>query len=358
MNNWTKGFRTRPAAWLVILIMLAAIGLCSCTGEDNSEKQPPVTANPPDESPDKNQQKPGPPDYQKLGVNELGQVMILMYHEIGQPEDEWCRTPENFRRDLATLYRKGYRLVSLNDYIDGQIDIPAGTSPVILTFDDGSGGQFRYKEDGTLDPDCAVAILEDFYRQHPDFGLEATFFIYYEHPFRQDEYIQDKLDYLVQKGFEIGNHTYTHQNLRTLSRDEAVHQLARHLERTQSYLPGYQVRSLALPYGAYPEPMDHIISGTEKKLSYYHEAILLVGANPAPSPFSKEFNPAALPRVRASEMYTDGVGLYDWLKIFEENPDLRYISGGDPHSLVIPSTLKERVREEAVIGKKIITYNK
>ncbi|HHX87311.1 MAG TPA: polysaccharide deacetylase family protein [Firmicutes bacterium] len=350
-------FLPGTAVWLGVLIALAGILFCSCTSGENLPGSPPVSSDPSEEFPVEDPEETEPPDYQELGVNELGQVMILMYHEIGQPEGEWCRTPDNFRQDLEALYREGYRLIPLNDFINGNISTPAGTSPAVLTFDDGSGGQFRYLENGTLDPDCAVAILEEFYRQHPDFGLAATFFIYYEYPFRQEEHIQSKLRYLAEKGLEIGNHTYTHANLRQLPPGEARRQLALHIKRTRDYLPGYQVRSLALPYGEHPDQMDYIISGTWEELSYYHEAILLVGANPAPSPFSNEFNPAALPRVRASEMFTSGVGMYDWLKILDEHPDRRFISDGDPDTVVIPSALEDQVREEAVAGKKVITYN-
>lgn len=355
MSTNARFFLPRTAIWLGILIVLAGVFFCSCTGGENTG-DPPNTGDPSEDPPDKDPGKTELPDYRELSVNELGQVMILMYHEIGHPESEWCRTPDNFRQDLDTLYRKGYRLISLNDFIDGNIDIPAGTSPVVLTFDDGSGGQFRYLENGTLDPDCAVAILEDFYRQYPDFGLAATFFIYYEHPFRQDEHIQSKLNYLAQKGLEVGNHTYTHENLRRLSPGEARRQLALHIRRTRDYLSGYQVRSLALPYGEHPDQMDYIISGTWEDISYYHEAVLLVGANPAPSPFSHDFNPAALPRVRASEMFTAGVGIYEWLEILDEHPDRRFISDGDPDTVVIPSTLEDQVREEATAGKEVITY--
>ena len=48
-----------------------------------------------------------------LPPNELGRVMILEYHKIDQPEERWTRTPENFRRDLETLYARGYRLKKL-----------------------------------------------------------------------------------------------------------------------------------------------------------------------------------------------------------------------------------------------------
>ena len=53
-----------------------------------------------------------------LPANELGRIMILEYHRIDYPEGRWTRTPENFRRDLETLYARGYRLVNLNALLD------------------------------------------------------------------------------------------------------------------------------------------------------------------------------------------------------------------------------------------------
>src|SRR5262249_6253916 len=73
-----------------------------------------------------------------LPPNPLGRVMILEYHKIDRPEGRWTRTPESFRRDLARFWERGYRLVALNDYLDGTVVLPRGTTPLILTFDDSS----------------------------------------------------------------------------------------------------------------------------------------------------------------------------------------------------------------------------
>ena len=56
-----------------------------------------------------------------LAPNELGRVMILEYHTVDQPEERWTRTPANFRRDLERLWERGYRLVALNDVLDGKM---------------------------------------------------------------------------------------------------------------------------------------------------------------------------------------------------------------------------------------------
>src|SRR5262245_63959990 len=147
--------------------------------------------------------------------------MILEYHRIDRPEGRWTRTPENFRRDLERLWERGYRLVSLGAFLDGAIALPRGTTPVILTFDDSSPGQFRLvarRDEWALDPECAVAILEDFERQHPEFGHVATFYVLpgADRPnrlFDQPELATHKLQYLASHGYEIGNHTLWHANL-------------------------------------------------------------------------------------------------------------------------------------------------
>ncbi len=348
---------SRKAALLLLLILLLTLSL-SCSKADDL-----VGASPEEEQDDKNSADPKKReetmDYEALGVNEVGEIMILMYHEIGEPESTWCRTPANFRKDLETLYAEGYRLISMNDLLDGHIDVPAGYSPVVLTFDDGTAGQFRYleKKGGpVLDPHCAVAILEEFYAAHPDFGLAATFYIFYETPFGQAEYIQEKLSYLDEKGFEIGNHGYNHGNLRRLSPKDARRELALQVKRTRGYLPGYNVRSLALPYGERPEEMSYILEDNFEGTAYRNDGVLLVGANPAPSPFSLDYDPGALPRVRASEIDTDGMGLYDWLERLRDNPERRYISDGDPATVAVPEERAEEIDRYRLGDKTLFPY--
>lgn len=114
-----------------------------------------------------------------LNPNELGEIMILMYHGIGQEESVWQRTPQNFRKDLEYMYQNGYRMISLNDYARGEIKTQAGFTPIILTFDDGRQNNFNLIDvegERVIDPDCAVGILEEFKSKYPDFNVTASFF--------------------------------------------------------------------------------------------------------------------------------------------------------------------------------------
>ena len=210
--------------------------------------------------------------------------MILEYHKIDLPEERWTRTPDNFRRDLQRLWERGYRLVGLNDYLDGRIALPKGTTPVILTFDDSSPGQFRYLEkngDWVVDPDCAVGILEQFEKDHPGFGRAATFFVLPgasppNRLFNQPDLVGKKLAYLKSRGFEIGNHTLWHANLAKYDEPTVRKQLLEAQEWVQKHLPGYRFRTLALPMGAYPKELGWAISGGLNGSAYRHDAILMV----------------------------------------------------------------------------------
>jgi len=290
-------------------------------------------------------------------ANELGRVMILEYHKIDHPEGRWTRTPGNFRADLQQLWEKGYRLVALNDLLDGKINVPAGTTPVVLTFDDSSPGQFRYLEKNgavEVDPDSAVGILEAFAREHPEFGLKATFYVLpaADPPnrlFNQPAYEGRKLQYLASRGFEIGNHTLWHANLSHYGEETVRKQLAEAQERIARYVPGYRLRTLALPMGAYPREIGWAVRGSVNGIAYQHDAILQVAGGAAPSRFSKSFDALRLPRIQAVESE-----ISYWLGYFDKHPEARFVSDGDPLTVTVPKGQREVVRHPLPQGLRIV----
>lgn len=304
-----------------------------------------------------------PIDLAEIQPNEAGEIMVLMYHHIKEPEAEWSRTPENFRKDLEVLYEKGFRPISLTDYVRGNITTKAGFTPVVLTFDDGNQNNFNMlqEEDGQwrIDPDSAVGILTEFHERHPDFPLEATFFINGGVPFGQPEWVDYKLNYLVENGMDIGNHTNTHVNFTSADQGVIESEIGSLIELVNTYLPDYQVNTLALPFGSKPrnqELFQHIVKSRWQGRDYENIAILEVGWDPYHSPYHQGFDPQRIRRVRASETKVDGVGMYDWLRAFEEGRRIRFISDGNPEIVTVPEKYADLL-DGAIEGRSLKTYS-
>lgn len=298
-----------------------------------------------------------------LKPNEAGQIMVLMYHNIGEEEAEWVRTAENFKKDLKTLYDKGYRPISLEDFVNNNINVEAGLTPIVITFDDGNQNNFNIIEkDGEkiVDPNCAVGILEEFNKENPDFSLNATFFVFGSNPFRQEELLEYKLNYLVEKGFHIGNHTLGHNDMSKIKDANEIQKvLGKQASFLESYIPDYKVNTYALSYGARPKDKTlcpYLQKGQYEGMTYENIAVLNVGWDPSVSPIDKSFDPYSIHRIRASETKVDGVGMYDWLAVFDKNPERRYISDGNPDIVTVPKKFEEKVDTEKLNGKELYIY--
>jgi len=281
-----------------------------------------------------------------LKPNEAGEIMILMYHNIGSEEKEWVRTPLNFRKDMETLYKKGYRPISLRDYVSGNITTEQGYTPVVITFDDGNLNNFEYLESGDINNESAVGLLIEFNEKHKDFPLEATFFLNGEQPFRQNSLILKKLSFIIDSGMDIGNHTKDHNSFKNVSAQEIQKQIgaqAQYLNKIL-YAENYEINTLALPFGERPKDAEitkYLASGRYNDVSYENIAIMNVGWNPGYSPYVKKFDNTSIPRIRASEMNVDNVGMYNYIDYFDRNPDEKFISDGVPGVITIPEEKEE-----------------
>ncbi len=293
-----------------------------------------------------------------LKPNESGKIMVLMYHNLGEQEDYFVRTPKNFRKDLETLYKKGYRPISLKDYVKGQIHTQAGYTPVVITVDDGMINNFCYEESGEIDPNCMVGILLSFHEEHLDFPIHTTFFATGSYPFGQEGMEKQKINFLLEHGMDLGNHTKGHEDLTHLSGKRLQETIGAQAAFLQSLSPEhYEIDTLALPYGSRPQKKEletYLREGTYGEFLYKNVAILDVGWDPWYSPFHQDFNPYGIHRITASEMGVEDVGLYDWIKYFDEHPEERFISDGNPEILTIPSSKKDIIQVPE--GMKLYAY--
>ncbi len=285
--------------------------------------------------------------------NELGRIPVLEYHLIEQREWRWGRNWDRFRRDLKTLYDRGYRPVTMVQVLDKKIDLPRGVSPVVFVFDDASPGQFSYiRRNGKLDidPHSAVGIWLDFNKTHRDWTPSAVFCVLPAaaagHAFFGDKGIDGqetawrfpKLQFLAQHGFEICNHTLWHANLGKYSDAFVQEQIARGQLAIDSAVPGYIVRTFALPLGVWPrnKPLAWQGSWTNPKngkiTRYHYDAVLEVAGGSTRSPYDPKFDPHHVNRV---ELF--GTALEHTLDALDKSgTNGRYVSDGDPKVVARP----------------------
>jgi hypothetical protein len=277
-----------------------------------------------------------------LPANELGLVPVIMHHEI-RPDrvGPYDQTPGEFRAELEQLWRDGYVPVRAEDLLHGHLDVPAGRSPVVLTFDDSTQYQFFYLPNGKIKPTTAIGVLLDFAKSHPGFRPAGTFYVLRE-PFAGVPEGPAMLRWLVANGFELGDHTYDHIPLNLLGSTDVQKEMVKGQDVIESAVPGYRIETMALPLGAIPHPASLAVSGSWKGQSYGPFGVMLVGAEPSPSPFARRFDPGAIPRIRSSHAGWSGARDFTasyWLDFLERNPQVRYVSDGDPSKITFPRSL-------------------
>lgn len=257
--------------------------------------------------------------------------MVVAYHAITVKDGRWERSPEGLRADLQALYERGYRPVNLVDMVAGKMDVPKGYSPVVITFDDGREGQFRYLagDDGRqkVDPQSAVGVMLAFNKEHPDWKLRATFYVG-DVPFQKADW-PEKLRFLAANGIEIGVHTMSHVSLARSSLETTIREIGGEVRRIASAVPGYSASTLALPGGELPAHPEAAVKGTFEGTPYEMKGTVLVGAGPAPAPTAKNFNPQRIPRIQAVDPSLKiDYALPFWIDYFDKHPELRYVSDG------------------------------
>jgi len=295
---------------------------------------------------------------QEIGANEFGLVPVLEYHKIGTPESQWTRTPANFRKDLELLKGAGFYPINLTDLESGAIEIPAGKSPVVLTFDDSSPGQFRMLDDGSVDPDSAVGIMQQAVKSG-GWAPKASFYVLLDvRPddnviFGQPDAQTQKLRDLVSWGYEVGGHTVTHLNLKKASLEESRKQLAVAAATIEKYVGGsYKVRTMSVPFGEYPKDDSLLASGEYDGMTYAYKAAVEVSGGSTPSPFTAGFRPLHIPRIQVT-----GSALQDMIDGFISSPELRYVSDGDPTAISAPKVLAEKLGEPlSDLGRPVVRY--
>jgi hypothetical protein len=244
----------------------------------------------------------------------------------------------------------------MTDVLDKKIqNLPKGISPVVLVFDDASPSQFRYAERGgklTIDPTSAVGILEDFSAKHSDWPRKAVFCMLpaaqVGRSFFGDKGIEgqktewryQKLQYLHKQGYELCNHTLYHARLDRAG-EKVQEFIARGDMAIDSAVPGYKVRTFALPLGMWPKQRNLAWQGSwtdpksKKTVRYDYDAVLEVSGNPNESPYDPKFDRHSVNR---QIMFKNALEA-TLNRLDKEGPAGRYVSDGDPSTVAKPSAI-------------------
>ncbi|MCW5941213.1 MAG: polysaccharide deacetylase family protein [Fimbriimonadaceae bacterium] len=271
-----------------------------------------------------NQATPAPepmPRATDRAANLQGDVLIVEYHKIAAAEARWDRSRARFRADLERFYKMGFRPVTVGQYLDGNMPLPPGASPIVFTFDDSHPSQFRLLKDGSVDPDCAVGIWRSFAEKHPDFPVRATFYVLPPTPWGQPKQLAAKYALLKEWGCELGSHTVTHTSLKKLDAEGVKRELAGAIDFIEA--AGFRCRTIALPYGIAPKDERLLRAFEYRGKRYAMEGALLVGANPARSPSASARDAFRLPRIQGIE---GDMGITYWLDRVEQGGVRPYVA--------------------------------
>ena len=259
-------------------------------------------------------------EFRGLG-DRMGRIPILEYHIVADTDGGmFTISRAKFKRDLELLYERGYRPITVAQLVAKDFsDVPPGMSPVVFTFDDASPEQFSYIErDGQLqiDSTSVIGMWLEFQKTHPDWKSRATFCLLpaaeQGHSFFGDkpqfrgqkpEWRFKKVRWLADQGFELCNHTLWHAQLSKYDDAFVQEQIARGHVAIDSAVPGYTIKTFALPQGLWPKNRELAWRGTWTDKSsgrttrYDYTTVLEVAGGPARSPFDPEFDATKLPRI-------------------------------------------------------------
>jgi peptidoglycan/xylan/chitin deacetylase (PgdA/CDA1 family) len=292
----------------------------------------------------------------EIGANELGRIPVLMYHLVGTGES--YLTPDQLRFHIALLRSHGFYPTTVREMVEGTMEIPAGKTPVVLTFDDSSPGQYRILDDGALDPDCAVGILQAEVAWG-NWAPKATFFPLLDVNqgnilFGQPELAQRKLQDLVEWGYEIGSHGMTHLDFSKATAGQVRKELVDSQMQLESVIAnGYEVFTLSPPYGEYPSDPSLLMSGEYEGQDYAYQAVVMAWGESSPSPISSEFDVTHIPRITAAAPES----VKKLLKYWNVHRELLWISDGDSRTISFPKEVPAELGAlRANLGRRVVEY--
>ncbi len=264
---------------------------------------------------------------------DLPRVPVLMYHRFNPQPGAWSSrytiSLTDFEQQLNGLYNAGFSLISLTDWLRGNIQLQEGRRPLIITIDDlFYGDQLSLDKNGDPALYSGVGFLWHFAQDHPDFNFEAALFYnmgdkgyanHYEHGvFSIRDGWREARAEVIAWGIENGamplNHFYEHPFLNQLSPTQIHWQMAQNDQSLREALAliGREDLSknlpniLALPYVIWPateagkQVLFNYVNPEGAPVAAIVEGDYAGGAKYLQAPFSHEFSRWNVPRISVS----------------------------------------------------------
>jgi peptidoglycan/xylan/chitin deacetylase (PgdA/CDA1 family) len=166
-------------------------------------------------------------------------VPVLMYHHVMEAKDAATLgatylnvPPEVFRGQMDYLLQKGYRVIGLDEMVEGIRNNSLPAKPIVLTFDDGYRDFYDY----------VYPILREK-------GTKATLFVISQFVGGERYLVWPQIKEMVDSGLILpGNHTLNHPYLTKLTDFQIKDQIFSANNILREHL-GRSVHFFAYPYG-------------------------------------------------------------------------------------------------------------
>ena len=291
------------------------------------------------------------PEAIKLKANEIGRIPIIMYHSVDEKGGKYDKRGLNipgttFRKHLDMMVKAGWYPMNARDiYIPEKLQaVPAGMTPVVLTFDDARGSQFWMKPDGSIAPNCILGILESYHKKYGEKWPRAgTFFAlpkssYNPTPFWQAGLEAKKCQWLVANGYELSNHSFAHKNMAPMNAAQVREAVWGCVRDIRKLAPNATMDTFCVPYGSYPK--DKSTWGVilnDPQGQYKNLVAFKAWGDESFAPGDKRFNPKEVDRIGVDPGYFEHV----FARL--EKAGKLYVSDGNPSTMTVPKSWQDFV---------------
>jgi hypothetical protein len=175
-------------------------------------------------------------------------------------------------------------------------------------------------------------------------------------PFYNEANAGQKLKYLVEKGFEIANHSTTHHMMARLKPEILRWEMANCVRYVKTLAPGATMDTMALPGGSRPRSLagiEALLRGADGATAYENKCILDAWGGPTPSPVSKHFDRREILRIGS-----EPGNIETWIKRLKPGKELApFVSDGDPNSVAVPKSAEKEVDPARLDGARLVAWD-